>query len=201
MSRFTPERRNLIVVSLAGTLLVVPWELFMTFGFTFSFREHEGLLAWLFVWFTFVLNIPAVLCSWVWPRVAGWWLVANVTISLVTAIVYTLLHIRSAPLSMPEASELFSGMFQIIYTALFFWAPPLLIAGGLLFMPLFTHWEISKRATNCSDEFLNARFLRPAHAHNSAFTSRLRDHACLVASPQSLGDLIEIQSNRNRRFL
>jgi hypothetical protein len=38
---------------------------------------------------------------------------------------------------MPKAAELVSGIFQIIYTALFFWGPPLLIAGGLLFMPLF----------------------------------------------------------------
>ena len=115
MSRFTPERRNLIVVSLAGTLLVVPWELFMTFGFTFSFREHEGLLAWLFVWFTFVLNIPAVLCSWVWPRVAGWWLVANVTISVLVGALYAVLQMRSAPPQAPTASQLVSGIFQIIY--------------------------------------------------------------------------------------
>jgi hypothetical protein len=146
MSRFTPGRRSLIVVSLAGTLLVVPWELFMTFGFTFTFRAHEPFLAWIFVCFTFLLNVPAVLCSWFWPRVAGWWLVGNVTISVVTAIVYTLLPIRSSPLSMPKAAELVSGIFQIIYTALFFWGPPLLIAGGLLFMPLFVRWENEQKS-------------------------------------------------------
>ncbi|HET9181317.1 MAG TPA: hypothetical protein VFP59_04220 [Candidatus Angelobacter sp.] len=71
-----------MAVSLPGTLLLIPWELFMAFGFAFTFRAHEPLTAWLFVWFTFLLNIPAVLLSWIWPRAGAYWLLGNVMVSL-----------------------------------------------------------------------------------------------------------------------
>jgi hypothetical protein len=139
IGRLSQERRTLLAISLAGTLLVVPWELFMAFGFTFTFRAHEPLTAWLFVWFTFLLNIPAVLCSWLWPRLAGFWLIGNVAISLAIGIGFELMSFVQAPRS--AASEFFNGIFGLIYTAVFFWGPPLMMAAGLLLMPMLTRTD------------------------------------------------------------
>ena len=125
-----------MIVSLGGTLLVVPWELFMTFGFTFTFRAHEPMLTWLFVWFTFLLNIPAVICSWLWPRVAAFWLIANVMVSLLISIAQeTLSYMHSSQGEPWSPGAVFSGILAIIYSAVFFWGPPLLIAAGLLLVP------------------------------------------------------------------
>jgi hypothetical protein len=138
-----PERKSLLLVSLGGTLLIVPWELFMTFGFTFTFRAHEPLLTWLFVWFTFVLNIPAVLCSWFWPRVAAFWLMGNVTVSLLISISQEVLsYMHSAPREPWSAGTVFTGILGIIYSAVFFWGPPLLVAAGLLLMPKLTRIDL-----------------------------------------------------------
>src|SRR5690242_12451858 len=102
-----PERRDLLAVSLAGTLLVVPWELFMTFGIIFSSRAHDPLVAWLFVLFPF-LNVAAVLVSWGWPRVAGYWLLGNVTGSLVIGIGLQVWSLISTPVNLSVASLVFN---------------------------------------------------------------------------------------------
>lgn len=134
-----PERRDLLAVSLAGTLLVIPWELFMAFGFSFTFRAHEPFLAWLFLWFTFLLNIPAILSSWVWPRAGAYWLLANVTVSLATGLGFELMSfVQRTPGAPSAASEFFNGILGLIYAAVFFWGPPVVVAGGLLLLPLLT---------------------------------------------------------------
>jgi len=65
-----------------GTLLVVPWECFLTFGFTFTLTGHESFWVWAFVLFAFLLNIPAVLLSWFMPRQGALWILANTAISM-----------------------------------------------------------------------------------------------------------------------
>lgn len=138
-----PERKSQLIVSLGGSVLVVPWELFMTFGFTFTFRAHEPLLTWLFVWFTFLLNIPAVLCSWLWPRVAAFWLLGNVTVSLLIGISQGVLsYMHSTPREPWLPGTVFSGIFAMIYSAVFFWGSPLLVAAGLLLMPKLTRIDL-----------------------------------------------------------
>jgi len=138
----SPERRDVLAVSLAGTLLVIPWELFMAFAFSFTFRAHEPLTTWLFVWFTFLLNIPAILSSWMWPRAGACWLIANVMASLAIGTGFELISIvQSKPGAPSAASEFFNGILGLIYAAVFFWGPPVVVAGGLLFLPLLTRLD------------------------------------------------------------
>jgi hypothetical protein len=141
-----PERKSLLIVSLGGTLLVVPWELLMTFGFTFTFRAHEPVLTLLFVWFTFLLNIPAVACSWLWPRAAAFWLVGNVVVSVLMSVSQEVLsYMHSAPGEPRSPGTVFTGIFAMIYTAIFFYGPPLLVAAGLLLMPKLTRIDLESR--------------------------------------------------------
>lgn len=137
-----PERRDLLAVSLAGTSLVIPWELFMAFEFSFTLRVHEPFTTWLFLWFTFLLNIPAILASWIWPRAGAYWLLVNVTVSLAIAIGFELISsVQATPGAPSAASEFFNGILGLIYAAIFFWGPPVVVAGGLLFLPLLARLD------------------------------------------------------------
>lgn len=77
-----PRARRL---SLVATCILVPLDLWLTFGFTFTSPQNISFWHWAFVWFTFLLNIPAVLISWMLPRVSAYWLLANTAVSLAIA--------------------------------------------------------------------------------------------------------------------
>jgi hypothetical protein len=68
--------------SLLGTLLLIPCDLLMGFGYTFSFRTNEPVLEQVFVWTTFWLTVPAVLISWLLPKLSGCWILVNTGISI-----------------------------------------------------------------------------------------------------------------------
>ncbi len=78
------ERRHSLLVSSVALLTLVPWQLFLAMGFTFTFREHEPAILWAFVAFLFLLDIPAVLLSFFFPRFAMWWMAANVVGAVVS---------------------------------------------------------------------------------------------------------------------
>ena len=81
--RLPADKNYLKRVTLLGTLLVIPWECLLIFGFTFSMNGNEPFWAWVFLFFAFFLNIPAVLLSWAKPKPAAYWIFGNITISMV----------------------------------------------------------------------------------------------------------------------
>lgn len=59
---------------------------------------------------------------------------------------------QAAPGAPSAVSEFFHGLLGLIYAAIFFWGPPLVVAGGLLFLPLLTRLDelLSKaKAAHC----------------------------------------------------
>jgi hypothetical protein len=68
--------------SFFGTLLLIPWDLFMGFGYTFSVNDIPPVLDHVFVWTTFWLTVPAVVISWVMPKLSGYWILVNTGISI-----------------------------------------------------------------------------------------------------------------------
>src|SRR5690242_14859398 len=78
------SRRDSLVVSTIALLTLVPSQLFFAMGFTFAFREHEPAMLWAFVWFVFLLDVPAVVLSFFLPRWATWWVAANIAGAVLT---------------------------------------------------------------------------------------------------------------------
>jgi drug/metabolite transporter (DMT)-like permease len=118
---------------LMGTLLVVPWECFLTFGFTFTMRAHESLWVWAFVLFAFLLNIPAVLLSWFLPRQAALWILANTAISMAIGAGFQ----WKSYLDNPHSSASFISSLLTLFAGLvgeivLLWFAPLAFAFGIL---------------------------------------------------------------------
>src|ERR1700735_4092126 len=112
-----------------GTLLVVPWECFLTFGFTFTMRGHESLWVWAFVLFAFLLNIPAVLLSWFLPRQGALWILANTAISMAIGVAFQWTNYLHNPDSPASLLTLFAGLIMEIALL---WFAPLAFALGIL---------------------------------------------------------------------
>jgi len=72
-------------LSLMATFLIIPLHLFLTFGFTFTSPKNITAWHWAFVWFTFLLNIPAILVSWFYPKLGACWVLVNTATSLAIA--------------------------------------------------------------------------------------------------------------------
>ncbi len=49
-------------------------------------KGNEPFWAWAFVLFAFFLNIPAVLLSWIRPRLAAYWIFSNIAVSMAIGI-------------------------------------------------------------------------------------------------------------------
>jgi hypothetical protein len=75
------------LLSLLGTVVVIPWELMSDFVLSFLAQGGERTL-WTvaFFWFAFRLNIAAILISWVKPRFAAWWILVNIVVSMAITI-------------------------------------------------------------------------------------------------------------------
>jgi hypothetical protein len=68
------------VVSLIGTVLVIPWEGIL--AFFWSVRGDTTPAAWLFLSFGILLNSAALLCSWFKPRLSAYWVFLNIAIGI-----------------------------------------------------------------------------------------------------------------------
>jgi hypothetical protein len=120
--------------SLWGTLLLIPWDLFMGFGYTFSLRDNAPLLDQVFVWTTFWLTLPAVLISWVMPKLSGYWILVNTGISI-SIVAYQriieYIEYRRHPyeLAMPLPLAILA---QVLIVGVAFWAGKILFALAML---------------------------------------------------------------------
>jgi len=128
--------------SLIGSFVVIPWDLFMTFGFTFSFSAHESIWAWAFVWLAFLLNVPAVISSFFFPRLGAYWVLANTVLSMTLGIGVELnSYIASRRAVEPPAMGFGGALAAMFTTAVFFWGPPLVFAAGMLIILKTSHLE------------------------------------------------------------
>jgi hypothetical protein len=75
-------------ISLLGTFTLIPWDLFLAFGFTFSFKGggYDTILDRAFVWATFYCTVPAVLVSWFLPKIGGYAILTSTAASIVIEI-------------------------------------------------------------------------------------------------------------------
>ena len=112
-----------------GALLVVPWECFLTFGFTFTMGGHESIWVWAFILFAFLLNIPAVLLSWFMPRQGALWVLANTAISMAIGAGSQWRNYLHNPDSSGSLLTLFAGLVTEIALL---WFAPLAFAFGIL---------------------------------------------------------------------
>jgi hypothetical protein len=114
--------------ALFGLLVVAPWNLLVAFGVTFTFREHESVMAWMFVWVTFLLTAPASILALTWPRIGGAWVVGNLVISVAMASAFELKS-AAAPDASPFQADMLPGL--LLWAAVF-WLPNIFLALGLL---------------------------------------------------------------------
>ncbi|MGZ4867938.1 MAG: hypothetical protein ACXV7C_11980 [Candidatus Angelobacter sp.] len=129
-------------VSLMGSFVVIPWDLFMTFGFTFSFRAHESFWAWAFVWLAFLLNVPAVIISFFFPRLGTYWVLVNTALSMALGIGYEMnSYIGSRHAAEPPAMGFGGALATMFTTAVFLWGPPLVFAAGMLIVLKTAHLQ------------------------------------------------------------
>lgn len=142
------DAKQLRLVSLTGALLVIPWECFMYFGFTFSFRSQESFWAWAFVWFAFALNIPAVLASWVSPRLSAYWMLANIAMSMAIGIGFVLKRYFENPGSLSNYTVgWLDGFAGLVLASVLFWFAPAAFAFGILTVLHFSHLEAKQAAS------------------------------------------------------
>lgn len=114
----------------------------MTFGFTFSFKAHESLWAWVFVWLAFLLNIPAVISSFFFPRLGAYWVLANTVVSMALGIGFELSSYIASRHTADTPIMGFAGALATMFTtAVFFWGLPLIFAAGMLIILKTSHLE------------------------------------------------------------
>jgi hypothetical protein len=133
---------------LVGMLLVIPWECFLTFGFTFAMKGHESLWIWAFVLFAFLLNIPAVLLSWFMPKQGALWILANTAISMAIGAGFQWKNY----LDNPNSSASFISSLLTLFAGLaveiaLLWFAPLAFAFGILLILNSSELESAQMAT------------------------------------------------------
>lgn len=69
------------LVSVICVLLILPWSLFFGVMFTFSFRSPESAWAWIFDFVTYWNQLLAAVFSFVRPRTAAFWMLADIACS------------------------------------------------------------------------------------------------------------------------
>jgi hypothetical protein len=121
-------------VALLGTIILIPWDLFMGFGYTFSFKGNEPILERVFVWSTFYLTVPAVLVSWVFPRLGAYWILVNTAVSFLLQAIHQLqsyLAYRRSPYPLTRPLPVIV-LLEVFYLGLFFWFGKLAFSWCLL---------------------------------------------------------------------
>lgn len=120
-------------IALLGCLLVIPWELFLIFGFTFSLTGRESLWTWAFILFAFLLNIPAIMLSWFNPKLSAYWLLANMAVSMAIGAGFQLRGYLENPHSTESLTSTLLSLFaQSVATIVFLWFAPAVFAFGTL---------------------------------------------------------------------
>lgn len=123
-------------LSLLGTVIMIPWDLFLAFGFTFTSAEHITFTDWIFIWATFYLTIPAVLISWVLPKLAAYWIIVNTAASMSVVgfrEINWYLQYRHSPYDLATPLPL-AFVFEAFWYFFCFWIFKLFFGAGLLYV-------------------------------------------------------------------
>src|SRR5215831_11065970 len=114
---------RLRTVSFLGTVVLIPWDLFMAFGYTFSFPSNPPIVEKLFVWITFYMTVPAVLISWRFPKLGAYWILLDTAISVLIVAAQRLIwyvEFRQRPYELAHSLPVAIAL-QIFYVGAFFW--------------------------------------------------------------------------------
>ena len=123
------RRRHVqLLVSSVGTLLILPWGVFLGAMFTFAFRSDESLWAWAFDIISFWFQIPAILLSFFKPRLASWWMIANVAVSISMGVIFEVRNSYSPGARHLSAVEWLADLLMLWKNILAFWGLPTLVA-------------------------------------------------------------------------
>lgn len=83
------NERHSLAVSIVALFTLIPVDLFLAFGFTFSFTGDEPFFwGWAFVWTAFFLDAPAVLISFFAPKIGAWFLSFNAVASFLMSFIF-----------------------------------------------------------------------------------------------------------------
>jgi hypothetical protein len=126
------QKRLQLLVSAVGTLLIVPWGLVLGAMFTFAFRAGESRWAWGFDIVSFWLQIPAIIVSFFRPRIAAWWMLANVSASVLMGMWFEIQSFYNPDARHLVVSEWISTLLPLLKTCMWFWGLPTLFAVLLL---------------------------------------------------------------------
>ena len=85
MAKLSPSRRQCLMASVAGAILILPWGIFMGVMFL-SFGTDGSRWAWTFDIVTFWFQVLAILLSFALPRISAIWLLVNIAISALIGI-------------------------------------------------------------------------------------------------------------------
>lgn len=129
--KLKPRHVQLLVGGL-GAILIVPWAVFMGVMFTFAFRSDESLWAWVFDIISFWCQVPAILLSFLKPRIGAYWLLANTAVSVLFGLVFQIESALKPDARSLSAVDWIKILPQLAKSSFWFWGLPILFALLLL---------------------------------------------------------------------
>jgi hypothetical protein len=121
-------------LSVIAACTIIPLQLFLAFGFTFTAAKNISAWHWAFVWSTFLLNIPALILTWFFPRSGSYWVLGNTIISLAIASGFLWnSHFEAKSYGGSLLSALSMAPIRAMVMASFLWLPQLIFGGAMLY--------------------------------------------------------------------
>jgi len=100
--------------------------------FTFAFRSDESLWVWAFDIISFWCQVPAILLSFLKPRLGAYWLLANAAVSILMGLGFQIESAYQPDARHPGAVEWFQILPRLVKVCAWFWGLPILFALLLL---------------------------------------------------------------------
>jgi hypothetical protein len=125
-------RQLQLLISALGSIVILPWGVFLGAMFTFAFRADESLWAWAFDVITFWCQIPAILLSFFRPRFAAYWMLLNAAVSLLIGVGFQISSARAPDAGHLSVAEFLSDLLPLSKLIVAFWAPTIAFALLLL---------------------------------------------------------------------
>ena len=116
------------IISISVLLLLE--DVFLLFGITFSFRNHEPFWSWAWVWVTFIADFLAVPLALLTRRVSAYSLLVCSALSMTIACISLLRSAESSP--SVSHRQWVIGIAELILEAAIFWGLKLILAFLLL---------------------------------------------------------------------
>ena len=118
-------------VSALGALIILPWGLFLGTMFAFSFSSNESLWMWAFDVIAFWSQIPAIIFSFLKPRLAACWMLLNALTSFLMGLIWIKSTFAGDPTRV-HGKAWASEIPGLLKTMVAFWGIPLVVALALL---------------------------------------------------------------------